>query len=77
MWLYWGERFPKITTYTSQSSLSIVMRTSNTKSCYIWFIQNAILLRRILIILIGFTWKEVRTSITLLTYSFKSNIKIP
>ena len=41
-----------------------------------WFIQNANLLRRILIILIGLTWKEVRTSITLVTYLFKSNIKI-
>ena len=54
--------------YTSHSSVSIVMRTSNTKICYIWFTQNAILSRRLLIIVIGLTWKEVRTSITLLTY---------
>ena len=44
------------------------MRTNNTKICYIWFTQNAILSKRLLIIVIGLTWKEVRTSITLLTY---------
>ena len=81
MWLYWRERyfieFPRIIAYTSHYTVGIVMRTSNAKFSYIWFTQNAILSRKLLIILIGLTWKEVRTSMILLTYLFKSNIKIP
>ena len=45
----------------------------------LWFILKRLfnLSRRLLTILIGFTGKGVRTKITLMTYLFKLNIKIP